>query len=150
MAVKDKSVFMDKKKHRSVNFLEMQLDIKGDPRGSLIALESEVDVPFKLKRVFFIYGTNGDVVRGSHANKKSKFMLISVNGKCEVTIKLSSGDVYVSLDNPSKALYLDRMVWKEMHSFSEDCVLMVLCSEHYDSTEYIYDFNEYLEARRYG
>lgn len=137
---------MDKK--INANFLEMQLDIKGDLRGSLVAIESEVDVSFELKRVFFIYGTTKDVVRGCHANKKSKFMLTSVSGKCEVTIKLSSGDVHVSLDNPGKALYLDRMVWKEMHSFSEDCVLLVLCSEHYDSTEYIYDFDEYLELNR--
>lgn len=122
-----------------IDFAEM-----GDSRGALVALEGGVHVPFDLKRVFYVYGTKGDVPRGCHANRKTKFVLVAVNGTCTVTVKDGVNDVDIVLDNPTRGLFLDKMVWKEMHHFSENAVLLVLCSEPYDKHEYVFDYDEYL------
>ncbi|MFD1802236.1 sugar 3,4-ketoisomerase [Mixta tenebrionis] len=122
-----------------IDFTEM-----GDSRGTLVAIEGGVHVPFPLKRVFYVYGTKGEVPRGCHANRKTKFVLVSVKGRCTVTIKQGMDNVDFVLDSPTRGLFLDRMVWKEMHSFSDDAVLLVLCSEPYDKNEYVFNYAEYL------
>lgn len=124
-----------------INFKEM-----GDDRGFLVAMEGGNQIPFDIKRVFYVYGSEGDVIRGCHANRNTQFVLISVNGSCAITVKDAKTEKYteVILDSPTKGLYLNRMVWKEMHNFSTDAVLLVLCSEYYDKNEYIHDFDEYL------
>ena len=116
----------------------------GDSRGALVALEGGVHVPFNIKRVFYVYGTKGNMSRGCHANRKTKFVLIAINGACTVTVKDGVNDIDIVLDNPTRGLFLDKMVWKEMHHFSADAVLLVLCSELYDKNEYVFDYNEYL------
>jgi dTDP-4-dehydrorhamnose 3,5-epimerase-like enzyme len=117
----------------------------GDFSGSLVAIENGSQIPFQINRVFFIYGTKTDVVRGCHANRKSQFVLISVKGSCKVKIKTPNAIEEVDLDSPTKGLWLDKMVWKEMYAFSSDAVLLVLSSEMYDKNEYISNYNEYLE-----
>ncbi|MGL6363256.1 sugar 3,4-ketoisomerase [Aeromonas veronii] len=97
-----------------------------------------------MKRVFYVYGTSGDKARGCHANKKTKFVIISVSGSCIVTVNDGVDCEDIILDCQTKGLYLDKMVWKQMHSFSKNSVLMVLCSEKYDQEEYVHNFDEYL------
>lgn len=125
--------------YKVIDFKEM-----GDERGKLIAVESSNQIPFDIQRVFYVYGTSDDKARGCHANKKTEFVLISVSGSC--VVKVNNGDVeeQITLDEPTKGLYLSKMVWKEMHSFSDDALLLVLCSEKYDSGEYIYSLEHYL------
>lgn len=119
---------------------------KGDERGHLVIVEGTKDVPFDIKRIFYIYGSDPAVVRGQHANRKSEFVLINVAGKSKVKVKDGLGNEAVfSLNRPHTGIYLPQMVWKEMYDFSEDSVLLVLASEHYDPEEYIRDYDEFVE-----
>ena len=116
----------------------------GDERGSLVIAEGAQDVPFEIKRVFYMYGSDPDVVRGQHANRESEFVLINVSGSSKVRITNGKDEVIVELDRPRMGLYIPRMVWKDMYDFSADSVLLVLASTHYDGKEYIRDYDEYL------
>lgn len=123
----------------------LEFDEKGDERGHLVVVEAMKDIPFEVKRVFYIYGSDGDVIRGRHANRKSEFVLINVAGTSKVKVHYPNGNecVFV-LNKPHTGVYIPKMVWKDMYDFSEDSVLLVLSSEHYDDQEYIRDFDEYL------
>lgn len=116
----------------------------GDERGYLVVLEGMQDVPFDIKRIFYIYGSDSTVVRGQHANRRTKFVLINVAGQCKVKVKDGKGNeaVFV-LNRPHTGIYLPEMMWKDMYDFSEDSVLLCLASEHYDSAEYIRDYAQY-------
>ena len=116
----------------------------GDERGSLVIAEGNMDVPFEIKRVFYMYGSDPDVIRGQHANKESEFVLRNVSGSSKVKIDNGRENVIVELNKPRMGLYLSTMIWKDMYDFSPDSVLLVLASTHYDGSEYIRDYNEYL------
>ena len=118
----------------------------GDERGHLVVVEGKKDIPFDIKRIFYIYGSDKDVVRGQHANLRTEFVLINVSGKSKVKVKDGLGNEAIfSLNRPHTGIYLPKMVWKDMYDFSEDSVLLVLASEHYDPTEYIRDYEEFVE-----
>ena len=129
---------------REVRMLEFPQ--KGDERGHLVIVEGMKDVPFDIKRIFYIYGSDKDVVRGQHANLKSQFVLVSVAGKSKVRVKDGLGNEAVfSLNRAHTGIYLPEMVWKDMYDFSEDSVLLVLSSEHYDPEEYIRDYDTFVK-----
>ncbi len=118
---------------------------KGDERGHLVVIEGLKDVPFEIKRIFYIYGSDGNVIRGQHANRKSEFVLINIAGQSKVRIDDGQGnETVVALERPHIGLYIPRMLWKEMYDFSLDSVLLVLSSEYYDADEYIRDYNTYV------
>ena len=122
------------------------LDFKqhGDERGHLVVVEGNTDIPFEIKRVFYIYGSDKDVIRGQHANRKTEFVLINVAGKSKVKVKDGEGNEAIyCLNRPHTGVYLPTMVWKEMYDFSKDSVLLVLASEHYDPFEYIRNYVEF-------
>ncbi|WP_099467054.1 sugar 3,4-ketoisomerase [Konateibacter massiliensis] len=116
----------------------------GDDRGNLVVVEGEMDIPFAIKRVFYIYGSDSEVVRGQHANKKTEFVMINVSGTSKVKVDNGVETEVIELNRPRMGLYLPINVWKDMYDFSEDSVLLVLASEHYDSSEYIRDYDEFL------
>lgn len=129
-------------KNKNVRMLEFPQH--GDERGHLVIVEGMKDIPFEIKRIFYIYGSDAEVVRGQHANLRSEFVLINVAGKSKVKVKDGLGNEAVfSLNRPHTGIYLPRMVWKDMYDFSEDSVLLVLSSEHYDASEYIRDYEEF-------
>ena len=118
----------------------------GDERGELIVIEGAQDVPFEIKRVFYMYGSDDTVVRGQHANLRTEFALINVAGTSKVKVKDGKGNETIYLLNrPNTGIYLPKMTWKEMYDFSPDSVLLCLASEHYDASEYIRDYDEYLK-----
>jgi len=118
---------------------------KGDERGHLVVIEGGIDIPFEIQRAFYIYGSSEDVIRGQHANRKSEFVLINVAGRSKVCVKDGEGNEAIYLLNrPHTGIYLPTMVWKEMYDFSEDAVLLVLASTHYDPEEYIRDYDEFV------
>ena len=118
----------------------------GDERGNLVVAEcGGMDVPFDVKRVFYIYGSDSTVVRGSHANKRTEFVLINVAGSSKVRIDNGRETDVVELNRPRMGLFIPAMLWKDMYDFSEDSVLLVLASEHYDGNEYIRDHDEYVK-----
>ena len=115
----------------------------GDERGKLVVVEGARDIPFEIKRVFYIYGSDSEVVRGQHANRESEFVLINVGGTSKVRIDNGHSEAVVELNKPMMGLYIPTMVWKDMYDFSEDSILLVLASTHYDGTEYIRNYEEY-------
>lgn len=121
----------------------------GDERGNLIVAEgNDRDIPFSIKRVFYMYGSDDTIVRGKHANKRTEFVLINVKGKSKVKVDNGVESTVVELDQPCMGLYLKQMVWKEMYDFSEDSILLVLASEHYDGAEYIRNYDDFLDSIR--
>ena len=120
----------------------------GDERGKLVVVEGGQTIPFDIKRVFYIYGSDSTVVRGQHANKESEFVLINVAGKSKVRITDGEEEFVVELNKPMMGVYIPKMIWKDMYDFSQDSVLLVLASTHYDGSEYIRNYKEYLEEKR--
>ena len=118
----------------------------GDERGKLVVIEGGADIPFDIKRVFYIYGSDSTVIRGQHANRKSEFVLINVAGKSKVRITDGKENMVIELDKPMMGIYLPSMIWKDMYDFSSDSVLLCLASTHYDSEEYIRNYDEFLKT----
>lgn len=118
----------------------------GDERGNLVVAEGDgLDVPFAIKRVFYMYGSDDEVIRGQHANRKTEFVLINVSGTSKVKVDNGYETEIIELNKPRMGLYLKTMVWKDMYDFSPDSVLLVLASEHYDGEEYIRDYEEFIK-----
>lgn len=118
--------------------------INGDDRGSLIAVENNKEIPFKIKRIYYIFNTQKNVSRGFHAHKKLKQVAICVKGKCRIVLDDGKNQESVWLDSPEKGLLIQDLTWREMHDFSDDCVLLVLASELYNESDYIRDYDEFL------
>lgn len=116
----------------------------GDDRGQLVALEEFKDYPFSVKRVYYIYDTLTGVVRGHHAHKCLKQILVCVHGSCKIHLDNGSETAEVTLDKPTKGLYIENDMWREMYDFSPDAVLLVLASQLYDESDYIRDYDEFL------
>jgi dTDP-4-dehydrorhamnose 3,5-epimerase-like enzyme len=122
----------------------IQLQTHGDDRGMLIALEQQRNVPFEIRRVYYLFGTRGDVHRGRHAHRHLNQLAVTVRGSVTFLLDDGSGPEEVVLDDPSQGLLLGRMVWRELYDFSDDCVLMVLADQLYDQSDYITDYADFL------
>lgn len=129
--------------HEQYKILEFK-DL-GDERGNLVVVEGETDIPFDIKRVFYIYGSDSEVIRGKHANRRSEFVLINVSGTSKVKVDNGFETEIIELSRPRMGLYLPAMLWKDMYDFSADSVLLVIASEHYDGKEYIRDYDEFIK-----
>jgi dTDP-4-dehydrorhamnose 3,5-epimerase-like enzyme len=122
----------------------VQLQQHGDERGMLIALEKDRNVPFEIRRVYYLFATKNQVHRGQHAHRHLNQLAVTVRGSVKFLLDDGSGPVEVLLDDPSQGLLLGSMVWREMYDFSEDCVLMVLADQLYDPTDYITNYDDFL------
>lgn len=120
---------------------------RGDERGHLVVIEGGgYDIPFEVKRIFYIYASDKNVVRGQHANRNSEFVLINVAGTSKVRVKDGRGNEAVfSLNRPHTGIYLPKMLWKDMYEFSDDSILLCLSSEHYDADEYIRNYDDFVK-----
>ena len=116
----------------------------GDERGQLVALEEYTDIPFVIKRVYYMYNTVKGVTRGKHAHKSLEQILICIHGSCKVLLDNGYEKKVIPLEKPYEGLYVSSNMWREMYDFSEDAVLMVLASEKYDEADYIRDYDEFL------
>ncbi|WP_267414601.1 MULTISPECIES: FdtA/QdtA family cupin domain-containing protein [unclassified Sphingomonas] len=119
------------------------LTVLGDARGSLIALEQGDALP-TIARVYYIYGTNGGASRGFHAHRLLEQLAVCVAGSCTIVVDDGVNRADVRLDRPDLGLSISRMIWREMHDFSPDCVLMVLASRHYEPVDYIWSYDEFV------
>ena len=117
----------------------------GDDRGQLIALEEFRDIPFRIKRVYYMYDTLEGVIRGHHAHKSLKQILICIHGSCKIRLDNGNEKKVVPLEKPYEGLYISNEMWREMYDFSPNAVLMVLASELYDENDYIRDYDEFLK-----
>jgi len=118
----------------------------GDERGSLIAIEKNHNVPFEIKRVYYIFDTKKDVRRGFHAHKNLKQLAICVSGTCKFLIDDGTEKTNYELNNANEGLLIEGLLWREMYDFSKNCVLMVLADEYYDEEDYIRDYNKFIKV----
>jgi len=123
-----------------------EFKVLGDYRGQLVALEANRQIPFDVKRVFYIYGTQEGVPRGNHSHYKTKQFLVAVNGSCKVTLDNGKTKETFDLNKPYFGLFQDALIWGSMHDFSNDCVLMVLADEYYDASDYITNYDKFLQV----
>ena len=122
----------------------------GDNRGQLVSLEEFKDIPFRVKRVYYIYGTKEGITRGVHAHKKLKQMLIAVSGNVTIKCEYNEQKKEYKLSRPDEGLLIEGLVWREMHDFSPDCVLVVLADEYYSESDYIRDYDTFLKENGHG
>lgn len=120
----------------------------GDDRGQLVAIEEGIDLPFDVRRVYYIYDTLPGVRRGFHAHLKLEQILLCVSGSCKIHLDNGHETAEVVLDKPNEGLYISNNTWREMYDFSEGAVLLVLASEHYDEADYIRNYDAFLEMVR--
>lgn len=117
----------------------------GDERGQLVALEEMKDIPFEIKRVYYMYDTGAGVHRGFHAHKSLEQILICIHGSCKILMDNGEEKKIVPLEKPYEGLYISNNIWREMYDFSPDAVLMVLASDYYKEEDYIRDYDEFLK-----
>jgi dTDP-4-dehydrorhamnose 3,5-epimerase-like enzyme len=124
----------------------INFDTKGDDRGNLISLEQNKNIPFDIKRVYYIFDTKSGIRRGFHAHKNLNQVLVCILGSCKILLDDGKKKVEIKLDSPNKGLVIKSMIWREMFDFSNDCVLLVLADEVYDEKDYIRDYQEFCES----
>ena len=130
---------------------DIPLQQHSDDRGALVALEAQRNIPFEIKRVYYIYATRQDVRRGFHAHKALRQMVICVAGSCRFLLDDGHQRHHIQLNDPAKGLLLEGMIWREMYDFSPDCVLLILANEYYDDADYIRDYSLFrTQARASG
>lgn len=116
----------------------------GDERGQLVVIEEMKTIPFDIKRVYYMYDTATDAVRGKHAHKSLEQVLFCIHGSCKLFLDNGREKETVVLDQPNEGIYIANNMWREMYDFSEDAVLMVLASEYYEESDYIRNYDEFL------
>ncbi len=128
---------------KSINF-----EIKGDSRGSLIAIENNKNIPFEIKRTYYIFDTKKGVERGFHAHLNLQQVLIAVSGNCQIVLDdgKQQNNKIITLNKPNQGLYISGLIWRKMINFSPDCVLLVLASDFYNENDYIRNYKEFLEV----
>ena len=117
----------------------------GDERGQLVSLEEYKDIPFRVKRVYFMYDTTADTIRGKHAHKELEQILVCIHGSCKILLDNGIEKKIVPLEKPYEGLYVANDMWREMFDFSSDAVLLVFASEVYDESDYIRNYDEFLK-----
>ena len=127
-----------------MKIITVDFEEHGDDRGTLVALEQNKNVPFEIKRCYYMYDTKPGVRRGFHAHKCLKQVLICVHGNCKILLDDGLEKQIVELSTPNRGLFIESDIWREMFDFSEDAVLMVLASELYDETDYIRNYEEFI------
>lgn len=122
----------------------IDFDILGDARGSLISLEQYKNIPFDVQRVYYIFDTKEGVSRGFHAHRHLEQVVVCVKGSCRFLLDNGEMKEELLLNSPQQGLYIGHNLWREMHDFSEDCVLLVLASDYYNESDYIRNYDDFL------
>ena len=116
-----------------------------DPRGNLTVAEGLKNVPFNIKRVYWLYDIPAGEGRGGHAHKQIKELLIAVSGSFHVTLDNGKEKQTYLLNHPYQALLIDTGIWRTLDDFSSGAVCVVLASDWYEEEDYIYDYNDFLK-----
>ena len=130
------------------NIMELKFKDVVSKYGHLVPIEQNLDIPFSIKRIFYIFGVDNSLVRGHHAHRRIHQVLICVKGSVKVKCKTPTETCDYILDKPDKGLYISPMVWGEQYEYSDDAVLVVLTSDNYDESEYIRNYDMYLEEAK--
>ena len=123
----------------------LNFNVRGDHAGKLVALEKGAEFPFEIKRVYYIWDTDSNVIRGKHAHRKLEQVIICTSGSCDFILDDGKERTTVHLNSPAQGLHIKSNIWREFTNFSKDCVVMVLASEHYSEADYIRDYKTFLQ-----
>lgn len=121
-----------------------------DQRGSLIVLEALKNIPFEVRRIYYMTNLSSDNARGFHAHKDLTQVAICLNGYCRFVLDNGSNREEIILNAPDQGLLITSMIWREMYDFSTDCVLLVLANQYYDESDYIRNYNQFLQEVNNG
>lgn len=123
------------------------LDFKplGDDRGQLFSIEANKSISFNIKRVYYMFNMKSDVPRGFHAHKELQQVAICIKGSCKILIDDGTNKEEIVIDKPNTGIIIDKLIWHEMHDFSEDCILMVIASDVYDESDYLRNYDDFLK-----
>lgn len=113
-----------------------------DSRGALVALEGNKNIPFDIKRVYYLHSLNSEP-RGFHAHKELRQMALCLNGSCDMILDDGFEKKTIKIDSRSQGVLIEPMIWHEMHNFSPDCIFLVLASDYYDESDYIRDYEQF-------
>lgn len=127
----------------SMNYKTLNFSVMGDQDGSLVSLEENKNIPFAIRRVYYIYGTAANFIRGKHAHPRLQQVAVAVSGSCRFILDDGKQKKSITLDSPRIGLFIGENVWREMHDFSPDCVLMVLANDYYNEGEYIRNYKAF-------
>ncbi len=127
-----------------MNIKLMDFKVFGDNRGKLVSLENLKNIPFEIKRIYYIFDTLPDEGRGKHAHKNLEQIVIAIDGACTFVCDDGKEKIKVRLDRPDRGLYIGKNIWREMRDFSYGCKLMVLASDFYNENEYIRNYDEFI------
>jgi dTDP-4-dehydrorhamnose 3,5-epimerase-like enzyme len=126
----------------------IQLPKVADPRGNLTFVEAGRHVPFKIRRVYYLYDVPGGAERGGHAHKELAQLIVAIAGSFDVVLDDGSQKARFRLNRSYYGLYVSSMVWRGLENFSSGSVCMVLASNYYSAEDYFRDYNEYLNKLR--
>lgn len=125
-------------------------DVRGDQRGSLVAIEEQRDIPFVTRRIYYIFGTQPGVIRGLHAHRQLQQVMVCLHGHCQMLLDDGRDKREVLMAGNNRGVLIDRRIWHQMYDFSPDCVLLVLADDYYDESDYIRDYLEFTELAAAG
>lgn len=128
------------------NVKEITFDIKGDERGSLVAIQGQIDIEFPIERIYYIYDTDAGLTRGYHAHKAQKQILVCLAGKCDIKFNNGKETKVIEFEQPNKGVYLTGVVWREIFNMSKNCVLLSIVNTKYDEDDYIRNYPQFLEV----
>lgn len=135
-------------KHTTINDCRI-IDIRkyADTRGYLSVIEGGEDIPFEIKRIYYLYMVP-EAARGSHAHKQLQQLMVATSGSVHVTLDDGVNKKMFVLDKPWKGLLVVPGLWRDLDNFAGGTVCMVLASEHYVEEDYIRNYNEFLEYKK--
>ncbi|MEG0869591.1 MAG: FdtA/QdtA family cupin domain-containing protein [Hafnia sp.] len=120
----------------------------GDDRGALVSIEGATNIPFDIKRVYYMTGLDANMPRGFHAHKDLQQVIICLSGSFKLILDDGKHRESVELNSPAKGVLIGNMLWREMHEFSKGCVLMVVASNHYTEEDYIRSYSDFVSLVR--
>lgn len=138
------------KENKQVEIVKYDFAVRGDERGSLVAVQENIDIPFSIKRIYYIFDTREKVRRGLHAHRTLRQVLVCLHGSCKILLDDGREKLTVDMDHVSQGLLVEPMIWHEMYDFSRDCVLLALAGDFYKESDYIRDYREFMELVKTG
>ena len=131
---------------RRCHYVEIRSNVESD--GRLLVVEQNTDtMPFEIKRIFWVRDVKEGAERGQHATKRTRLILIAVAGSCNVIVSDGKEEKHFSLNDPTKGLYIDKLLWRTMRDFTPDCVVEAICDSPYAGNDETYeDYEEYLKV----
>lgn len=118
-----------------------------DERGKLCSLSNNKEIPFEIKRIYYTWDMPKEAIRGGHAHKKLDEVMVCLSGSCDFVLDDGNEKITITLDSPNKGLYIKADLWRDFRNFSDNCVVILIASDYYDTNDYIRDYNKYLKLK---